>query len=537
MKKIIYILLTLWINIFFIFILQSCSAPDRDLPSSVEDEGFIFNANLIESTAVKTRVDSTYITHETYPGNFYIKVESNGDETFGTYYIPSGYDGRLYSVDNQNPLNWHDLTSKHTFYGWTIPWQDNYYENEVDDDDIPVEFYNSSEANYSTYSNNSVYETFIGCKSGPYTYINRGKYVDLTFYHLVSKIKIGVFQLTEASGAIQRNLKAEITFINMPTTGNLIISPEDGSIPTIVMEPAEENDGITYFIANNPRETGSSFYGSDTFYIPPETDFSKIDFQVKLMDEKYASYNVYYGTFDEVEFVRTPGNDFDQGEGQDDTVLHAGAQMTIKINLIPGKGPGLKLVVDKWSTEQANESQYYPYPGLYSEAQLSELLDAFLSQHIVDGVVTTDNLDYLFSVYGEEIDDINYFLLYENIDISSFSTGNFFPVWREYILNGLGHTITMKLNSFGNHFYGAPYFNIGPMRNVYLTGTYNGVVYKMYIDEDGYTYPYDAATDSYIKSDNRLTELTGNNYSYNVNPATGEVKPVTYYNLQPGLNT
>ena len=75
------------------------------------------------------------------------------------------------------------------------------------------------------------------------------------------------------------------------------------------------------------------------------------------------------------------------------------------------------------------------------------------------------------------------------------------------------------------------------MRNVYLTGTYNGVVYKMYIDEDGYTYPYDAATDSYIKSDNRLTELTGNNYSYNVNPATGEVKPVTYYNLQPGLNT
>ena len=522
--------------------MQSCDSSDHIPSDLVDEEGFVFHANLVESSTVKTRADSTYITHESYPGNFYIMVESQeqGADTpeisYGTYYIPSGYDGRLYAIDTQTPLNWHDLTSDHTFYGWTIPWQPDWIVNENTIVDIPVEFYDSSESNYSLHSNNSVYETFIGCKSGPYNYTNRGKYVDLTFFHLVSKIKIGIFQLTEASGAIQRNLKAEITFINMPTIGKLIITPEDGGIPIIQMDEAISNDGITYFIANNPRDPNTSFYGSDTFYIPPEVDFSNIDFQVKLMDEKYASYNIYYGTFDEVEFVRTPGNDFDQGEGTDDTILHAGEQMTININLIPGKGPGLRLVVDKWSTEQPNESRYYPYPGLYSEAQLSELLDAFLSQRLVDGQVTTDNLDYLFSVYGDTIDDIKYFLLYENIDITGFPTGNFFPVWREYILNGLGHTITMKLNSFGNHFGGAPYFNIGPMRDVYLTGTYNGVPYKMYIDEEGYTYTYDPTTDTYNKTTNQLTELTGNNYSYNVNPATGEVKPVTYYNLQPGLN-
>lgn len=536
MKKHICILFKIWIGILAIFILQSCDSSEQGSFAQVNDEEFIFNASVVQSEAIKTRADSTYITHEFYPDNFYIRVESDADINYGTYYVPPGYDGRLYSVESQTALNWHDLTSEHTFIGWTIPWPNDYYENGVDDANIPVTFYDSSESNYSLRSNNSVYETFIGCKSGPYSYVNRGKYVDLTFYHLVSKIKIGVFQLTEASGAIQRNLKAEITFINMPTTGNLVITPEEG-IPYIDMDQANESEGITYFIANNPREQGSSFYGSDTFYIPPELDFSTIDFQVKLMDAKYASYNIYYGTFDEVEFVRTPGNDYDQGEGADDTVLHAGEQMTININLIPGKGPGLKLVVDKWSTEQPNESRYYPYPGLYSEAQLSELLDAFLSQHLENGVVTTDNLDYLFSVYGKEIDDINYFLLYENIDISSFPTGNFFPIWKEYILNGLGHIITMKLNSFGNHFSGAPYFNIGPMRNVYLTGTYNGTTYKMYIDENGFTYTYDATTDSYIKTNYQLTELTGNDYSYNINPATGEVKPVTYYNLQPGLNT
>lgn len=523
----------------FAVLLFLLSCQSGDLSNDFKDTEIRFNGSIVESQSIKTRYDSVYINVDKYNQNFYIMLSTQGEnglvKKFGTYKIPSGYEGKLESVDDE-PLFWENLSTPHIFYSWTIPWNQEYYtelENgEVDDNEIGITFYDSSESNFEEMRNNSIYETFVGAKSLSYSYIDHGKYVDLTFFHLVSKIKIGTFQLTEASGAIQRNLKAEVTFINMPTSGTFYPN-KDGKRPYIQPAAPNPNDGITYYISNNPLEDQS-----DIFYISPETDFSNVDFQIKLKDEKYSGYDIYYGTFATVEFVRnTPPEDFDSENGNDSKILHAGEMMTININLIPGKGPGLRLVIDKWNTEKPTESQYHTYPGLYSEAELNQLRDAFNAQTKPED---TAALERLFDSYGKTVGNKKYFPLFENVDISTSSNGNYFPIWKDYILDGQGHTLTMKTNS-NNWFGGAPYFNIGPARDIYITDPSGQ--YSIYIDDQGFVWTYSVETNTYNKTEYFLGDLEGkvqsnNNlpaYSYNINPATGEVQYASYYNGKFGV--
>ena len=517
----------------FLFIFLSCESDS--LTPEGQDKKIDFNATIVETTPLKTRYDSVYINTANYNQNFYLilstELEDEPITKFGTYRIPSGYEGRLTSIEGEEPLMWQSLNTNHVFYGWTIPWNESFYQNSVDTDYVDsfeVEFYDSSESNFNDIHNNNIYETFVGAKSLPYSYNEHGKYVDLTFFHLVSKIKIGTFQLTEASGAIQRNLKAEVTFINIPKKGTFYPFPDNGKKPYIEPASPSENEGLTYYISNNPREDQS-----DIFYISPETDFSSVNFQIKLKDIKYAYYDTYYGTFDAVEFIRnTPVEDFDSPEGNDNKILHAGEMMTININLIPGKGPGLKLVIDKWNTEQPTKSQYHTYRGIYTDAELNQLLESFRAQ---TGPEDLEAIERLFESYGVTKDGKKYFPLYENADVSRNSYGgNYFPVWKDYILDGQGHTLTMKTNSFGHWFGGAPYFNIGPARDIYVTDPSGK--YSMYIDSDGFVWTYDIKTNTYNKTENQLGDLEGkyqgNNpaNSYNINPVTGQVEYASYYN-------
>lgn len=475
-----------------------------------------------ETSKIGTRaLDSVYIT-QTYrdiPIFIQLCCTPTGEPPvyeYGTYEVQSGYEGRLVSMSNNDPLNWYDLESPHTFYSWTVPWDENYVPENTDP--IPVQFQNSSNLEgYEEYGNNQIMEYLLGAKSDEFTYATHGKYVDLTYFHLVSKIKIGTLQLTEAGGSVQRNLKADVTFIGLPTQATLYPHPDQGG-PVVTYNPGDIdlNTGVTYYISNEA-------VGSDYFYICPEVDFSTIDFQVKIQDEAYQDYNIYYGNFDAVEFKRKDGDGYDVADGSDDTVLHAGEMMTLNINLIPGMGPGLSLIIEKWNTDEPQEASYHTHPGIYSDAEMSAVMNAFLNQGNPNNPTTEEQIENLFEIYGQTEDDVNYFPMYDNVTNTGDAT---IPIPKGYVLDGQGHTIFLNKTHSGVFPNGDPYVNIGPCRNLYIS---NGT-YTIYIDNDGNVWTLDPETQSYLPTSYSLTELTGDYKSYDIDLKTGEVRKSTYYN-------
>lgn len=515
-------------------ILAACQA-ERGDDSRRAGDPVEFSASVCETGEIQTRaLNPVYIESTPFSMDFYIQLcceEADGQTTtkLGTYVVPSGFKGRLQSKDGEEPLNWLDLHSEHTFYAWNLPWEESYAPTDEDiQNGIDIEFRDSAEGEegYDKYKNNVIYEHFIGARSAkPYSYKEHGKYVDLTFHHLVSKIKIGSFTLIEAGGAIQKDLKADITFIGMPTEATFRPHPADGERPRVEKKEANPDKGVTFFIANKATET------EDIFYICPEVDFADIDFQIKIKNDNYKDYDTYYGTFADVIF-RREGTDYDNKEGNDSQILHAGEMMTLNIVLIPGLGPGLSLIIDKWNTENPKESEYHTYPGFYTEADLNQLRSLFMDLRNVDDKETLDKLKELFDLYGVEKEGILYFMLYENLDLSKNSDGNIFPIWKDYVLNGLGHTITLKTNSgnYWGHGFNDPYFNTGPVRDVYFTDP-NGNN-TIYIDEDGFVWITEDG--QLTRTNNQLQDLNtyegGKWNSYDINARTGEIRYSAYFN-------
>ena len=517
--------------------LSSCTTNAGDVLN--ESSEVVFTGYLEETKKVKTRVESSYIKGGgEYNQNFYIELYTEPEKSlFGVYTIPSGYDGRLAAKNSMEELNWQDFSTDHVFYGWTIPWNQNYYDVEgLNAKRFQIKFEDSGEEEFYNNKNNAQYETFIGTKTGPYSYYEHGKYVDMTFYHLVSKIKIGTFQLTEASGAIQRDLKAEMTFINMPTTATFYPHPTDDDIlnkpycrdgmPVVVPDPGDLNGGITYFISNQAEAVNA-----DIFYICPEIDFSTVEYQIKLVTKGYEDYDTYYGTFDAVNFVRN-NQDYDYPDGSDTKILHAGEMMTININLVPGVGPGLALVIDKWNTEKMqDDATYHTYPGIYTEEEMNDLRSLFLQLRGADDQKILDQLKAIFYLYGHTNDaGQNVLELYDNLNLLSYPSANIFPIWKDYILDGLGHTVIMKTNNgnpggqFGGNY---PYYNIGPCRNIYFTdGDGKNTIY---IDDEGYVWVTSKITGELERTQNQLQDLQGYN-SYDINAETGQIRYSTYFN-------
>lgn len=507
-------------------LLWSCSEhTDRNISINPEVE---FLCNFKDSYKVSTRFDSSFVNNSDFGVDFYIKEVAGDKVEYGVYEIPSGYEGRLGVKDSQQPLNWFDLDSPHIFYGWTIPWNLPGY-NPESETTVPIEFLNSSEeSGYKINKNNQILEKFIGAASGPYVYKEHGRYVELTFFHLVSKIKINSLSLVESDGSIQKHLKADVTFVNMPTTATFHPFPEspDGKPQRPYVEPGEANkdDGITYYISND-------YVDSDLFYVCPEVNFRDIEFKIVLNNTEYADYKTYYGTFNDVVFERQ-NVDHDSPEGNDTTILHAGEMMSVDIVLIPGIGPGLRLIIQDWSTDEPRDAQYHTYPGLYSEEDLNALRDLFMQLMSPDDQDILDKIKDMYDIYGAEIDGKKSLKLFNNIDLTTDKDGNIFPVWKDYILDGLGHMVRMKTNN-GSFWGGSvPYYNIGPCRNIYFTDP-NGNN-TIYIDEQGYVWVTDKETGELVKTANQLQDLNtyenGKFNSYDINAETGEIRYSTYFN-------
>lgn len=535
-----------------------------------------FDVSLAETGIVDTRaeetgnpgLDSIYVAADPWSLDFYIQLNTTDSKTdapippqYGVYYVPSAYVGRLESKEPYEPLNWQNLDKPHTFYAWTVPWMEtapkdfagasvgkNYgtwntttkEEYVPSGDTIPVYFYNSSEEHgFNENHNNSIYEGFIGAKSESYTYVQHGKYVGMTFHHLVSRIKVESLILIQPDGSIQKDLQADMTFVGMPvkatfyphpTTGDGSGAPERWR-PYVGKPYIDSPDtGVTYYIHNRANT-------QDYFYICPETNFSDIDYQIKINTKGYETLQTYYGTFDEVVFERRAGWGYDQGDDEtgnniDSKILHAGEEMRLHIVLIPGRGPGLKVIIENWSTDKPVESQYHSHPGFYTESELQQMLDLLYSINSSNYDNPPDELELLFEMYGYKDDEGNkYFPLYSNMTpMKGNSVSNIFPVPPGYIIDGMGHTVTLKTN-YGNYWPSgySNYFNVGGVvRDIYFSDE-NGNN-TIYIDPEGYVW----ITNSQgvlEQTNNRIPEtLPDGVKGYDISCRTGELRPTGYYN-------
>ena len=533
-----------------------------------DDKDVRFGVSLEEHVSVFTRgetkgtpgLDSIYVAYTPWDNDFYVQLnttDENGNdvEKIGVYAVPSAYEGRLDPKNSGQKLDWQNLDRTHTFYSWTVPWLKtspgflDEASGETDPDSeyytpssatIPVNFYNSSEeSGYDENNNNAVLEGLIGAKSAAVTYEEHGKYVELSFHHLVSRIIIESLILIQTDGSVQENLQADMTFMGMPVQATLYPHPENdiesdfnitpGSGPSVGGPYVSSPDtGVTYYIANKASS-------EDVFYICPEVDFSKIDFKIKLNSEKYLGYDTYYGTFDDVVFERESGWGYDRGEDETGTIvdrkiLHAGEEMHLNIVLIPGVGPGLRVIIRNWSTDKPYDSEYHSYPGIYSDAEIQQFVDMMFNFTESDYVNPPEELEMFYEIYGHEEDGKKYIPLYENVTLprhGNSNPSNIFPVPDGYVIDGMGHTVTMSTNGPNNADHqNQRYFNVGPVRDIYLTdGTYT-----IYIDPEGWVCILNESTGIWERTE-QLPELEYPYKGYDIN-ILGHIRPTKYFNDQ-----
>lgn len=491
--------------------MASCSDGAEDPDSFVDGSDIEFKVSLLEEPRYKTRaLDSTLISVEPYNMDFHMEMRYNDSENnpktdFRLYRIQSGQEGRLFPKDGTEAFKWHGLTSNHTFWGWTKPWENvddgiDWATNYSDGTDYPEElrpllltFFNSGENDendYEKYRNNDIYETLIGTKRGPVDYYHNGKYVELTYKHLVSKIVIKRLTLYMSDGSIQHDVKGNITFFGMPHEAVFYPHPAGDGAP-VVNTIFDSYGELTYHISSN-----NLF--EDVLYVCPEIDFSQLGFYIDITDDRYKEYGDhgdYYGSFKNVQFIREPGVDFDSPNGRDDTVLHAGEMMELNIELYPGFGPGMTVHIRDWSTARSGDAVHHSNRGIYTNSDASSF---------------QKNADWenLYELYGsdQKFNGKDEFKIYDNVIVDS----NTFPVGPGYIFNGMGHLLTMKSSSNK--------ITIGDVRDIYITDGKTTI----YIDADGVIWSM-TARNVKDKKIGELKPLENGNYLYQIELTSGKV--------------
>ena len=492
----------------------------------------LFGARLYEGTDVVVRApaeeEAVFITPTPYNMDFYIHMTTTpegGTEPaaeLGTYVSASGYTGRLDAKADAGSLNWQSLRNEHTFYGWTYPFHYTYtvqdpaggatektervdYPNPDKDftnldelrEPVKIRFEDSPEEHYDRYHNNDAYETFIGVRKGPVTYVGNGASVPLIFKHLVSKICVEELILDQF-GSIQKHLQANMTFYGMPTKADFyplgchIPANEQSRIeiraeePVVIPSPYDPKnydpyDKLTYFIANKAGDDSATGNNFDYFYICPEVDFSQVSFSISITSTE-ADYNglkEFSGNFRNVVFERKHSNwdwtnEAEKGKWtrdgttlDDSHILHAGEMMRLRILLYPGGGGGLFVQIVPWSTEDNLNAQHHAHPGIYSDASLNELAGA-----------SGDAMEDLYTLYGEDGQTTGekVFHLYENVTLS----GNSLKVPAPYVLDGNDHLVVCPKSPV----------TVQNVRNTYLLV---GSEY-FYVNKDGTVFKADAAS-------------------------------------------
>lgn len=579
------------IGSLFLFGLVACSQYNPFDEIYGDREGIRFRAYLQSANEIDTRAtdeDERYmIGSDLYPCYFYVQGRaevSPGDVQTrgGTYMIPSGYEGSLTAiVDKENPddkpLNWFSRTSPHEFWSWTLPNDPEFRPDENTSPDytkgIPIKFRDTDlsgtvnlknstatskldiEWREDSWANGRCLEQMLGGYNAYYTYENDGIYVPLHYKHLISKIFLGKLTIVNNfGGSSSSTIRAVITFFGMPTEVTLYPCPTDAEGKGIA--PYIKADNWNYdlrselkFAITNMQTTykweGHSVTAQDCWYIPPEMDFSKLEFKIEVQqwnttleqwepNPNYGIHGAYYGDFKNVKFDRTGADRYNNPEGGDETILHAGEYLNLSVTLYQKGNPGVGGEVVAMAPPNERDAQAHDQPGIYSVDQMKDMCSAMASgepDQIEDfykmngsGLTTADDPAGEYpnyrDIYGRELDIINIF-----DDIGSNASGNNvsskvgpdFAVADGYILDGMGHTVNVNTSTASGK---TNTLTIGPMRDIYLRYYSGTTQYILYIDKMGNVWKINP--NNYEATETPYNVLNGNN-PVTINMSTGVI--------------
>lgn len=376
-------------------------------PGEVHFYGAIKKQSNIQATSRVTPNPDNYITlNETTEdfGTFYIwqdiTSQEEGETTkelhyFQQYVEATGEQGNLAVVGANNEegrLNWHDQTSKHTFYSWTQP---NVTDNEqkitggVDMRNTLPESFGEQESQSTTITGTVTYgtngetnlEKFIVTKKGPISYDEWGQDVALYFERPIAKITLlGVIYI-DANGAENANIQTcTLLFPNMYKTASFNPFSWNDNGTQNVLSTDNQEKGIKW----EWHKTVTTEHDAKSLYVHP-FQFGSINENTNQSDDNTGihqdpgffiiqmafdggSTKSYTGTLNSLNLTPTSATAKRQ--------LNAGEHMQLYLTVTDGGGVGIGYQIIDWNTEEEQTLPQYRIPGVYNEEDAERLLEA-----------------------------------------------------------------------------------------------------------------------------------------------------------------
>lgn len=457
-KNLLYILMLVCVAIF-----TACNENDlvdQDYDSA-HDKVYFYGAvkkqSSIQVTSRATPNPDLYITlNETTEdfGIFYIWQDvTDGDGTeqiFQQYKETNGTQGNLEIYDNGTPLNWHNKTSKHTFYAWTQPCVEGKGGVQISTEKFPTfgtQTGNIEEIGTVKYGTNedTELEKFIVAQKGPISYNEWGQDVALYFERPIAKITLkGVTYIT-ASGDEHPNIETcTILFPNMFKTA--VFNPlnwTNGVQNVLQTVDIADNKGITW---KWYKEGADKEHDAHSLYVHPfkfgnEDEAVSAGNNVNIHDDPgffivklEVGNNVksYTGTLNSLSTIRQ---------------LNAGEHMQLYLTVTDGGGVGVGYEIVDWTDKGSQILPQYRIPGVYNEEDAKRLLDA----------LTSTDTSYNFPDGVEDLLVDKTINLFTHVNWS----GQNITIPTGYTLNGNGYNVTLVNGTI-----------TGNMTNIYINNKY-----------------------------------------------------------------
>lgn len=463
-KNLLYILMLVCVAIF-----TACNENDlvdQDYDSAydkVHFYGAVKKQSSIQVTSRATPDPNLYITlNETTEdfGIFYIwQNVADGNETeqiFQQYKETNGTQGNLEINDNGTPLNWHNKTSKHTFYAWTQPCVEGKGGVQISTEKFPTfgtQTGNIEEIGTVKYGTNedTELEKFIVAQKGPISYNEWGQDVALYFERPIAKITLkGVTYIT-ANGAEHPNIETcTILFPNMFKTA--MFKPlnwtNDGVQNVLQTVDDVDNKGITWEWYKEKEDADeSNEHDAHSLYVHPfkfgnEGEAVSAGNNVSIHDDpgffivklEVEENNVksYTGTLNSLSTIRE---------------LKAGEHMQLYLTVTDGGGVGVGYEIVDWTDKGSQILPQYRIPGVYNEEDAKRLLDA----------LTSTDTSYNFPDGVEDLLVDKTINLFTHVNWS----GQNITIPTDYTLNGNGYNVTLGNGTI-----------TGKMTNIYIDNKY-----------------------------------------------------------------
>lgn len=441
-------------------------------PGEVHFYGAIKKQSNIQATSRVTPNPDNYITlNETTEdfGTFYIwqditpQEEGTTEELhyFQQYVEAPGEQGNLAVVGADNEegrLNWHNQTSKHTFYSWTQPNVKNSEQKITGGVDmgssLPENFgkqeNESSITGTVTYGTNGEtnLEKFIVTKKGPISYDEWGQDVALYFERPIAKITLlGVIYI-DANGAENANIQTcTLLFPNMYKTASFNPFLWNDDTQNVLSTDDKTNEkGIKWEWHKTTTEyDAKSLYvhpfkfGSDNNTNPSDdnTDIHQDPgfFIIQMASDGGKSYT---GTLNSLNLTPTSATAKRQ--------LNAGEHMQLYLTVTDGGGVGIGYQIIDWNTEEEQTLPQYRIPGVYNKDDADRLLEALKkAADNSSGYKFPEGVEDLIVNKGDDTTPQYEINLFTHIDWSSIGDEiTEIKIPDGYTLKGNGYNITLK---------------------------------------------------------------------------------------------